>query len=48
MLYDFFMHYAAKQRIERGRGCYDRGIIAALFLELTDEHDHNESRLFNS
>ena len=32
MLYDFFIFYAAKQRVERLRGCYDGDTIAALFL----------------
>lgn len=32
MLCYFFTHYASKQRIERLRGCYDRGIIPAFFL----------------
>lgn len=36
MLCYFFTHYAAKQRAERLRGCYDGDIIAALFLDLID------------
>lgn len=32
MLYDFFIFYAAKQRVERLRGCYDGDTIAALFM----------------